>query len=101
MVGFGPAEFVSIQRREQCLACPKLHRTVVSLPATGFAHTAAHDKQRRSNRAPERQLPTALEDKLNAIHTRDSQLHAAAATLRQMIMSFRVTQMIHVAAKLQ
>jgi len=41
-----------------------------------------------------------LEDELNAIRTRESQNNAAAATLRQMIMSFRVTQMIHVAAKL-
>jgi hypothetical protein len=41
-----------------------------------------------------------LEDQLNAIHTSESQRNAAAATLRQMIMSFRVTQMIHVAAKL-
>jgi SAM-dependent methyltransferase len=38
---------------------------------------------------------------LNALRTRESQSNAAAATLRQMIMSFRVTQMIHVAAKLR
>jgi hypothetical protein len=38
---------------------------------------------------------------LNAIRTRESQSNAAAATLRKMILSFRVTQMIHVAAKLQ
>lgn len=38
---------------------------------------------------------------MNATRTRESQSNAAAATLRQMILSFRVTQMIHVAAKLQ
>jgi SAM-dependent methyltransferase len=38
---------------------------------------------------------------VNAVRTRESQSNAAAATLRQMILSFRVTQMIHVAAKLQ
>ncbi|MFM9845418.1 MAG: methyltransferase [Dongiaceae bacterium] len=38
---------------------------------------------------------------MNAIRTLESQNNAATATLRQMILSFRVTQMIHVAAKLQ
>jgi hypothetical protein len=38
---------------------------------------------------------------VNAVRTRESQSNAATATLRQMILSFRVTQMIHVAAKLQ
>jgi SAM-dependent methyltransferase len=38
---------------------------------------------------------------LSTMRTRESQNNAAAATLRQMIMSFRITQMIHVAAKLQ
>jgi hypothetical protein len=53
------------------------------------------DRARRDN-----PTPNDLEDELSAIRTRDSQSNAAAATLRQMIMSFRVTQMIHVAAKL-
>src|SRR5262245_16555314 len=89
---------------------PKKSCTVhIATPATGLFRTYSYSRKSKKAKprrfhacgariAPRRDnpAPNDLEDELSAIPTRDSQSNAAAATLRQMIMSFRVTQMIHV-----